>query len=111
MSLDVYLYEPGREDGDDELFWRNITHNLGKMASEAGIYQACWRPEELKISKACELVPLLRAGIARLVADPEHFKQWDASNGWGRYQHLLDFAREYLAACEANPTATIRVSR
>ena len=26
----------------------NITHNLGKMAEEAGIYEALWRPYQLK---------------------------------------------------------------
>ena len=111
MSLDVYLYEPGHEDGDDELFWRNITHNLNTMADKAGIYQALWRPEELKINKACELSPLLRQGLAMLEADPQHYRQWDAPNGWGRYEHLVEFVRQYLAACEESPAAMIRVSR
>ena len=35
MSLDVTL----RDDAGDELYRRNITHNLGKMAQEAGIYK------------------------------------------------------------------------
>ena len=30
----------------------NITHNLGKMAEEAGIYKHLWRPEEIGITKA-----------------------------------------------------------
>lgn len=29
------------------LYRGNITHNLGPMATEAGVYTACWRPGEL----------------------------------------------------------------
>lgn len=31
----------------DTVYSRNITHNLTRMAHEAGIYQALWRPGEL----------------------------------------------------------------
>lgn len=31
----------------EEAFSANITHNLGKMAAEAGIYLALWRPGEM----------------------------------------------------------------
>ena len=57
MSLYVTLYrnyhvsydegktlEPQRES----LYSSNITHNLGKMANEDGIYEALWRPYQLK---------------------------------------------------------------
>lgn len=43
MSLDVYLEV--REITD--VFSANITHNMGKMASECGVHTACWRPDEL----------------------------------------------------------------
>lgn len=36
MSLDVSLMEVK----PTEVFWSNITHNLGKMAKAAGIYEA-----------------------------------------------------------------------
>ena len=116
MSLDVYLYSPGHTDAcaadcDHELFSRNITHNLNAMADGAGLYAALWHPEELAINKACELIPLLRAGIARLVADPEHYRKWNASNDWGKYENLVAFVREYLAACEDSPEAMVRVCR
>ncbi len=44
MSLDVHLED---ENGND-LYWRNITHNLTTMASTAGLYECLWRPEELE---------------------------------------------------------------
>lgn len=57
MSLDVYLerkryisYDKGKTytEDDEQAYWANITHNLGKMADEAGIYEALWRPHRLK---------------------------------------------------------------
>lgn len=52
MSLDVYLHyrltdDDGNDHGESEVYWANITHNLGKMAREAGIYTALWRPGEM----------------------------------------------------------------
>lgn len=56
MSLDVYLYVEVDTGGEEltrlDLFEWNITHNLGKMANEAGIYQHMWGPEELDIYEA-----------------------------------------------------------
>jgi hypothetical protein len=107
MSLDVYLVEMQ----PTEIYGANITHNLGKMAGEAGIYKHLWRPDEIGVTKAGELIEPLRAGLARLEADPKRFRAFDAQNGWGRYPHLVEFVRGYLAACEANPDADVRVSR
>lgn len=89
----------------------NITHNLGPMAREAGIYKALWRPEELGIKTAAELVPLLAEGLAKLESDPAHFRQFDATNGWGVYEGLVRFVRNYLSACREHSDATVRVSR
>ena len=107
MSLDVYLTAVR----PTTLFDQNITHNLGKMAREAGVYEAMWRPEELGIKTAAQLISPLRAGLERLRADPEGFRKFDAPNGWGRYEHLLEFVEKYLSACEQNPDAEVSVSR
>lgn len=108
MSLDVYLALPV-EDGD--VFWRNITHNVGPMAREAGVYLACWRPEEINVTYARDLIAPLREGLARLEAEPERFKQYNPSNGWGSYDGLVAFVRAYLKACECWPDAKVEVSR
>jgi hypothetical protein len=89
----------------------NITHNLGGMADAVGIYQHLWRPDELGITKAKELIAPLRDGLAKLKADPERFKKFDADNGWGRYIDFVPWLEHYLAACEAHPDANVRVSR
>ena len=107
MSLDVYLIAM-RPVG---VFEGNITHNLGEMADHAGIYQHLWRPEEVAVTKASELIEPLRAGLVRLENEPDRFKAYNPENGWGTYDRLVLFVREYLAACEEYPDAIIQVSR
>lgn len=107
MSLDVFLTAVR----PTTVYDANITHNLGRMAREAGIYMHLWRPDELGIKTAAELIDPLQAGLALLQSDEERFRMFDASNGWGRYEHLVKFVTEYLAACEANPDAEVRASR
>ena len=94
-----------------EIFSANYTHNAGKMASAAGIYQAVWRPEELGIILAGQLIAPLRKGIEKMESDPDKFKKLNPENGWGSYDSFLPWLKEYLAACEENPSAEVSVSR
>ena len=89
----------------------NITHNLGLMAEKAGIYQALWRPDENHMEIAYQLIEPLLEGLVRLQNDAAYFKQFNPPNGWGDYDGLVRFVQNYLEACQANPTATIYVSR
>lgn len=107
MSLDVWL----RNAEEQEIFSANITHNLGKMAREAGIYECVWRPDENNYSKAGDIIADLRIGIARMAAAPTHYKQFDSENGWGVYDDFMPWLIRYLEACEKNPDAWIGVSR
>lgn len=107
MSLDVHLEEVHPID----VYWSNITHNLGKMAREAGIYEALWRPDEIGITTASQLIGPLEAGLALLNADPARFEKFNAPNGWGMYEHFVPFVEKYLNACREHPDATVRVSR
>lgn len=125
MSLDVYLEgEPHEtqcvcsECGHkhirqrvEDLYEANITHNLGPMGREAGIYKHLWRPEEIGITKAKQLIEPLREGLALMKADPERFKKHNAPNGWGLYEHFVPFVEKYIEACEEYPEANVRVSR
>lgn len=139
MSLNVYLYgnkmvsyDKGQTFSNEtyEVYWANITHNLGTMANEAGIYEALWRPYRLKPnydttmdydaerkfesenpSTAKEIIEILEKGLAYLKARPEHFKKFNASNGWGLYEHFVPFVERYLEACKENPEAEIICSR
>jgi hypothetical protein len=107
MSLDAYL----TAIRPTTIYSSNITHNLGKMAAEAGIYDCLWRPETIGISKAEQLIEPLERGLAELTARPDHYKQFDAANGWGIYPHFVEFVEKYLEACKENPDATVEASR
>lgn len=108
MSLDVYLQ---CKECDHQHYWRNITHNLGAMAREAGIYQAVWRPEEVGVTRADQLIDPLRKGLATLKDNPDKFRAFNAENGWGDYDGLVEFVNEYLHACIDFPKTYVRVSR
>jgi hypothetical protein len=140
MSLDVSLlrkkrvsYDEGKTyKKEEECFYdSNITHNLGKMAGEAGIYEALWRPYRLRddfkewelyadneyefedkcVIKAEDIIELLEVGLADLKARPEHFEQFNSSNGWGMYKHFVPFVEKYLNACKEYPKCLIKISR
>lgn len=107
---------PGREPivmeaFANEVFTANITHNLNRMAEAAGIYQHLWRPEEIGITKAEQLIEPLEAGLKKLHGDPDEFKKHNPSNGWGTYEGLVEFVSEYLEACKKYPDAKVSVSR
>jgi hypothetical protein len=106
MSLDFYLVQ-----NDQEVFSSNITHNLNKMAEYVGIYQVLWRPEEIKISKAKDCIPLLSAGLIELVTHRTKCKKFDSPNGWGLYEHFVPFVTDVLFACAEYPEADVKVSR
>lgn len=102
--------EHQRED-TEEFFAANITHNLGRMAEQAGIYQHLWRPKELDITKAQQLVGPLTTGLALMLKDPERFQAYNSPNGWGMYEHFIPWLRRLLEACEAHPDAELISSR
>ena len=102
MSLDVSLYrkyhisyDGGKtlEEKEDCVYDANITHNLGKMADEAGIYYALWRPYEIEKSKAKDIIELLEKGLADLKERPGYFEQFNSSNGWGMYENFVPLSK------------------
>lgn len=124
MSLDFYLQEReetrrecvcvecgNRHQGDPvnaTLFSRNITHNLNRMFSEAGAYEILWRGDGLV---AGAVVDRLIAAQQVMRDDPERFRKFDAPNGWGKYEHAMDFLAEVIAACREHPEGVISCSR
>lgn len=110
MSLDVSLTKI-LPPTPTEIYTDNITHNLNTMAGEAEIYEHLWRPDEIGITKAGELIEPLKAGLALLKSDPTRFKAFNPKNGWGTYEGLVGFVEDYLAACEKDPDADIEISR
>lgn len=126
MSLGVYLTR-----GGEELFWANITHNLGQMAAEADIYNALWRPHRLKkeynipagnhddeysfenntTTYAKDIIDIVEKGLFDMKSRPEHYEKFNSSNGWGLYKHFIPWIEKYLEALKTYPDAIISVSR
>jgi hypothetical protein len=115
MSLDFYLREPHtcpkcghQEPSDAEPVYHNYTtHNLGKMANKAGIYEALWRSTD---SKAGDLIPSLEKGLAKLRAKPVYYAKYTPPNGYGTYAGLVTFTEDVLRACRLHPNAVVECS-
>ena len=127
MSLDINLYiihDPVEEDcphcgqkylnifdNKECVYEGNITHNLNRMAEACGIYMELWRPEEIGVIKAEQLINPLTDGLKKLKENPEYYRTFDSPDGWGRYFYFLPFVENYLNACIEYPEAIIEVSR
>jgi len=109
MSLDFYLqYEI---DGNEiKVFESNITHNLNKMATEAGIYEALWHPDRIGAVYAKDIIPVLLSGYNKLTENPSIYKAFNNPDGWGLYEHFLPFVKNVLNACIKYPSAKIKTS-
>lgn len=138
MSLDIYFFKKGfdiqksradidttytklqaikeelerLEDAYDEakLSSINITHNLNKMAKAAGLYEVLWKPEEIGITTASQMISLLEKGIKELEVNPNKYKALNPHNGFGRYEDFVDFCRSVLDNCHKYPDAVIEAS-
>ena len=122
MSLDFYLESPEKKkefcptccneyETSEEVYWRNITHNLNSMAGACFLYEPLWRPIENNWLIASDITSLLFSGLTLLKSDPERFKLLNPENGWGKYETLIDFTETTLEACKKFPNAKIRISK
>jgi hypothetical protein len=107
MSLDVDLMVTKPVS----VFSYNITHNLGSMAKALEVYQHLWRPEEIGITKAHQLIEPLEKAYLELIANFQSYEQYNPENGWGTIHTLRDFIKSYLEACKETPDADIHVNR
>jgi len=94
-----------------QLYWANITHNLGIMADVAGIYDCLWRPDEHGIQSAQQIIEILEKGLKDMKENPDKFTPFTPSNGWGTLDGLIKFTEKVLHACNEYPKAKIRISR
>lgn len=81
------------------------------MAEEAGIYKHLWRPEEVNVKYAVDLIKPLEDAYMLLESEPERFKKHNPSNGWGHFYAFKDFIEKLIKACKEDPDAEIEVSR
>ena len=98
MSLDINLQAVRTVN----VFYLNVPTCYKPIAEKVGILDYIWKPNELGISKAEQLISPLTIGLQLLESVPGHF---------GVAQETLDdfveCVRKYLAACEQNPDAEI----
>ena len=111
MSLDLDFIMPacpccGAEERT--VFDTNITHNLTKMASQLGIHQVVWRPEENGIEKAGQLEKWVEIAVKELQSNWKNYKQYEASNGWGTVAQFYWWLKELQEACLQYPNARIK---
>jgi len=105
MSLDIDLIYRG------DTHSQNITHNIGNMAEEAGIYKCLWHPETNGFKTASQLIDPLEKALVDMYAYPAKYTPFSAENGWGTYRQFLPWLEQLLEACKEHPEAEIEVSR
>ena len=130
MSLDITLHDPTATYETEGLYCANITHNLTAMASEAGIYDALWRPyrlvdlykptqdydiecefESAVVIRANDIIDIIEKGLKDLKTRPGYFEQFNSPNGWGVYEHFVPFVENYLIALTEYPDAIVSTDR
>jgi hypothetical protein len=126
VSYDMETFAPENE----ELYWANITHNLGKMADKAGIYDALWRPyrlhkdynhydiyedeiafEESITIYAKDIVKIVEKGLKKLINKPDYYAKFNSPNGWGTYENFVPWVERYLEALKQYPESKVLVDR
>jgi len=96
---------------DYQVFSRNITHNLTSMADACGVYKILWRPEELGLHLAKDLINDLEIGINYMSKNRVTLEAYNPPNGWGCYEIFYEDCIDILKACKENPNAKISVWR
>ena len=77
------------------------------MARACGAYECCWRPSENNYVLANDLISPLTQAISNLENNPDYYKWYNSSNGWGDYYSFLVFLKDYLEAANKYPHAKI----
>lgn len=96
-------------------FWHgNITHNLIKMAQECrmecdpqheglSLYDLLWRDDYPWEMSHLEYTQCLMACLVSLTDEPERYRQYNPSNGWGTYEQLVEFVKSFIHALVDEP--------
>lgn len=107
MSLNVWL-----NDDEEGCVWgANITHNVGKIAREAGFYECIWQADTVGIEFAKGNITHLRSALGAFYSDYDKLAKLNPENGWGSIDGLIDFTKNYLDACIKHPNARISIHR
>jgi chromosome segregation ATPase len=105
IQTEIEQLEDAYEDAKIGSF--NITHNLNEMAKAAELYEVLWQPDKMGIASASQMIPLLEKGLKELEAKPAKYKTFNPSNGWGKYEDLVNFCYSTLQKCREFPDAVV----
>lgn len=106
------------QECEDHTLWHgNITHNLGKMAKAVvvrdnckntrhSLYQLLWRPEETRLlgsnnELTREYVYCIAKALKMLQKSPNKYKKYNPENGWGSYEQLVSFVKDFVQAIDS----------
>ncbi len=114
MSFSVTIVNACSECGHcaESWDWDGMTYNLTPMFAEAGFYELLFRGlnGRGKLVTTDELLPVVCAGYADMVASPQKYRAMNPPNGWGDYEGALKFTQQLRDACERYPGAIVEVS-
>lgn len=114
------LPDESQEYESREFWWRNITHNLTEMASycvpeskqDISLYDLMWCDEYPADIPRTKYITYLVECAKELEANPDKYKQYNPKNGWGSYEGLLSYVKEFAKALiDAPQDTTIEYSR
>ena len=134
MSLDYWLFNKekyyvcGNDYGvtsiiESESF--NITNNLTTMAiatevdfvhsgyggESRNLYQILWHPIDNGFTKVNSVyIETLELLYNELASHPEYYKEYNATNEWGLYKHLVTFVKKILELCKEHQDWYINTS-
>lgn len=113
------------EEIETNEFWHgNITHNLAEMAEDClsfeegyqrySLYNLLWRDTQAPFTGNYLNVYIAHLAYCLYVLrnNPDYFKQYNPSNGWGTYEQLVEFVHSFIHALIDMPEgSTIEYSR
>lgn len=111
MSYDVRLeIDTGGEYPAGVTDTRSPTYNLEPMFREALGMAMQTRGDEPALDGmlAANALPIIRAALARMAAEPDVFRALNPKNGWGDFEGAVEFLRWLQDACRDHPKATVR---
>ncbi len=108
MSLGVNLENvcPHCGHSETEEITDGITYNLMPMFRAAG-----WDHNDYDGWSGEEMLPIAKEVLAKLVADPDEFREFNPPNGWGTYEDAVWFFDALTSACERCPKYKLKFYR
>jgi hypothetical protein len=109
VSYDIYVnYDSCSECGSslrEGSDGRNYTSNMSGAWDAAGARLRDWDGKTV-----AECRPLLEKAIAAIEADPEAYRKYEPSNGWGTVERMLIFLCGIARDFEEHPDGYVGVS-